>query len=247
MTPKRNYMGPVHLSVVIPAYNEEGRLPATLDEIRPWLDAQSYSYEVIVIDDGSKDGTVARCKNFQKSWRNFVVVEQGDNIGKGAAVRRGCLMAKGEYVLVMDADHASTIDTLDFFFPHCKNHDLVVGVRAFAGTGLSNSMFRRIVGLIQQLLAHLIVFVHPVADSQCGFKLFSRTASREIFKRVRIDGGMFDVEVFVIAQRLKYDIYSQPVRWNNKPGSNINMVRCILFDPLSLFYIRFLDLIGRYR
>ena len=240
-------IGSVYLSVVIPVYNESRRLPRTLEEIRPYLDSRRYTYEVLIVDDNSPDGTAQACREISRGWAEMKVLEmQGGRQGKGAGVKKGCLAARGKNILVMDADHPTPIDTLDWMFPLMKDNDMVVGVRTFSGQEGSSGRFRRIVGLMQQLLAHIIVFEESVADSQCGFKLFSREAADIIFPRLRVKGGMYDVEIFLIAQKHQLKIYSKPVKWVNKEGSTINIVRCLLLDPWSLVSIRLMALFGKY-
>ena len=236
----------MYLSIVIPAYNEAKRLPQTLQEIRPYLDRQRYAYEVLIIDDGSLDQTVSLCREAEKNWKQLRCISGCGHHGKGACVKRGCLEAVGENVLVMDADHATPIETLDFFLPHRPGYEVVVGVRSFCGQEGASGKGRRIIGLIQQLMAHIIVFKHSVADSQCGFKLFSREAAQKIFSRSLVQGGMYDVELFLIAQKLNVPIFSQPVRWVNKDGSNVNIPRCMLLDPWSLVAIRWFEFLGKY-
>ena len=236
----------MYLSVVIPAYNEEKRLPETLREIRPYLDSKGCEYEVLVVDDGSSDRTVAVCQEIGSSWKQLRCVAGSGHHGKGACVKRGCLGARGENILVMDADHATPIESLDTFLLSRKNYEAVVGVRSFCGQEGASGKGRRIIGLIQQLMAHIIVFKHSVADSQCGFKLFSKEAAQKIFSRSRVMGGMYDVEIFLIAQKHHIPMFSQPVKWVNKEGSTINIPRCMFFDPLSLLSIRFFELLGKY-
>jgi dolichyl-phosphate beta-glucosyltransferase len=234
------------LSVVIPAYNEAKRLPQTLQEIRPYLDRQSYDYEVLIVDDGSRDPTVSLCHDVERKWKQVRCISGFGHHGKGACVKRGCLEAAGENVLIMDADHATPIEALDLFLPYRKEYEGVVGVRSFCGQEGASGKGRRIIGLIQQLMAHVIVFKNAVADSQCGFKLFSQNACRQIFSRSQIQGGMYDVEIFLIAQKLNIPIFSQPVRWVNKDGSNVNIPRCMLLDPWSLVAIRWFEFLGKY-
>ena len=236
----------MYLSVVIPSYNEEKRLPQTLQEIRPYLDSKGYDYEVMIVDDGSADRTVALCQEAAKTWKQLRILSGFGHQGKGACVKRGGLEAAGENILVMDADHATPIEAVDFFLPHRSTCEVVVGVRSFCGQEGASGKGRRIIGLIQQLMAHIIVFKHSVADSQCGFKLFSRAAAQKIFSRMQIKGGMYDVEIFLITQKLNIPVYSQPVRWVNKEGSTINIVRCVFMDPFSLVIIRLFELLGKY-
>jgi len=242
---RRDWQCDRSLSVVLPAYNESHRLPATLASIRPYLDAHFAEYEVIVVDDGSSDATAAAVKSFQTAWPGLVLLSQPRNLGKGAAVRRGCLAAKGDLVLYMDADLATPIEEIEGMLPYLErgSHGAVVGVRTYQE---DESKWRRVVGLILQVLAHLIVFEKAVVDSQCGFKCFTRGVCREIFARSIIDGGMFDVELFFIMHRLRISVYYQPVHWVNKPGSTINVLRCMLFDPIDLARIRLRGLLGRY-
>ncbi len=234
------------LSVVIPAFNEQQRLPITLKEIRPYLDDKNMEYEVLVVDDGSADDTVKICRELEKKWPQLRCLYDDGHHGKGACVKRGCLVAKGEDVLVMDADHPTPIDTYDWMLPYRENHEVVVGVRTFCGEEGASGKFRRIVGLAQQLIAHIIVFQRSVADSQCGFKLFSNKSAHQIFSRSNIKGGMYDVELFFIAHKHNIPIYSLPVKWVNKEGSTINILKCVLFDPFSLIVIRFNNLMGKY-
>ncbi len=231
--------------MVLPAYNESHRLPETLASIRPYLDAHFREYEVIVVDDGSADRTPAVVRDLQADWPNLVLLVQPHNQGKGAAVRRGCLAAAYDLVLFMDADLATPIEEIEGLMPHLErgSHGAVVGVRTYQE---DESKWRRVLGLTLQMMAHLIVFEKAVVDSQCGFKCFTRNACREIFARSRIDGGMFDVELFFIMHRLGIPVYYEPVHWKNKPGSTINILRCMLFDPIDLIRIRVSGMLGRY-
>ncbi|HEY3319061.1 MAG TPA: dolichyl-phosphate beta-glucosyltransferase [Planctomycetota bacterium] len=233
------------LSVVIPAYNENKRIVQTFAEIRQWLDANLPGrYEVLVVDDGSRDNTVEIVKEQVKLWPQLELIRQPRNLGKGAAVRRGCLAARNDYVLFMDADHATPIDELRAFFPKMESgYDVVVGVRTFQE---NESRSRRIMGLSLLILAHLIVFSKAVVDSQCGFKLFKRDVCQKLFSRCRISGGMIDVELFYIAHHMGIHIWYGPVHWDNKAGSTINIPRCIINDPFDLLAIRLRGIRGVY-
>ena len=225
------------LSVVIPAYNERKRIVQTFNEIRVWLDEHfAGRYEVLVVDDGSRDNTCAIVDAEAAKWKELSLLRQPRNLGKGAAVRRGCLAAKNDYVLFMDADHATPIDELRAFFPKLEaQYNMVAGVRTFQE---DESKSRRVLGLGLLMLAHVIVFEKAVVDSQCGFKIFRREVCQKIFSRCRIDGGMIDVEIFCIAHNLNEHIWYAPVHWDNKEGSTINVLRCIINDPFDLLLIR---------
>ncbi len=238
---------PQFLSVVIPAFNESHRLPRTLAEINPYLNARFPRHEVIVVDDGSTDGTadlVARCA--ANGCPNLRVLRQPRNLGKGAAVRRGCLEAHGDLVLFMDADHAVPIQEIERFVDDIAHNSCgaVVGVRTYQE---HESKWRRIVGLGAQILAHLIVFRKAVIDSQCGFKLFRRQTVEQIFPLCRVEGGMIDVELFFLMHLYDIPCYYEAVHWDNKAGSRINMLRCMIFDPIDMIGIRLRSLRGLYR
>ena len=233
------------LSVVLPAYNETHRLGDTLAALKAYLPARFPVHEVIVVDDGSSDGTPELVGEWMKTWPELRVLIQPKNRGKGAAVKRGMLAASSDLVLFMDADLATPIEELQNVLPHFGDGRprAVVGVRTYqADTG----KWRRILGLSMQIIAHLIVFDFAVVDSQCGFKCFTRDAARRVFERVRVDGGMFDVEIFPIMSQLGVDVVYQPVHWVNKAGSRINILRCMVFDIFDMMIIRLNTVLGRY-
>ena len=232
------------LSVVIPTFNEVHRLPQTLREIRPYLEREYPAHEVIVVDDRGVDGTAEAVLEVGKTWPELRLLRQPRNIGKGAAVRRGMLDARCDLILFMDADHATPITEMEKFMPFFETHgrDVVVGVRTYQ----DDSKWRRIVGLVLQILSHLIVFDRAVVDSQCGFKCFTADVARTVFRLSRIDGGMFDVEIFAIMQRLGIRPYYEQIRWANKAGSRINTIKCMICDPFDMMVIRFNGMLGRY-
>lgn len=232
------------LSVVIPAYNEEHRLGQTLSACIAYLKDQALSVEIIVVDDGSRDRTPEIARAFAAEWPDLRVLVQERNRGKGAALRRGCLEARGRFVMFMDADHATQIDEIEQFLPLCQEgYGMVAGVRTFQE---GESRLRRIIGLGFLIFAHLFVFRKAVVDSQCGFKCFTREAAQTIFSLSRTNGGTIDVEIFYLAHKLEIPIYFVPVHWHNAPGSTINIWRCIIQDPIDMFNIRWRDFTGRY-
>jgi len=233
------------LSVIIPTYKESARLPQTLGEILPYLDAHFPSYEVLVVDDNSPDGTGQIVKDCGRHHPQVQLLTQPGKLGKGAAVRRGCIEARGRYVLFMDADHSTPIQELDEFMPALKSSGAgaVAGVRTYQE---DESRGRRIIGLLGQLLAHVIVFRKAVVDSQCGFKLFTHDTAQQIFPLARVDGGMLDVELFYLMHKLGVTCRYVPVSWTNKPGSRINILACMVRDPIDMLRIRLRDMAGVY-
>ncbi len=237
---------PFTLSVVIPTYKEAHRLPRTLDEILGYLSPRYRSFEIIVVDDASTDGTPELVLERAKMYPEIRLLSQAGRLGKGAALRRGCIAAKGDYVLFMDADHATPIAEVENFFPHILDRadGAVVGVRTYQE---GESRARRIVGLIAQLLAHLIVFQKAVVDSQCGFKIFTRATAQRLFPYAHVNGGMIDVELFYLMHKLDIPCRYVPVSWANKEGSRINFLVCMVRDPLDMLRIRVRDLLGAYQ
>lgn len=232
------------LSVVIPAYNEQHRLAGTLEACLAYLRKQAYKSEVIVVDDGSTDRTVEIAESFQADDLVLRVLRQPRNLGKGAAVRRGCQAAIGELVMFMDADHSTRIEEIERFLPvFDEGYQVVAGVRTYQE---GESRLRRIVGLGFLMFAHLFVFRKAVVDSQCGFKCFTRRAAQQIFSRCRTNGGTIDVEIIFLAHILDLGIFFVPVQWNNAPGSTISIWKCILGDPPDMLKVRWREWTGQY-
>jgi dolichyl-phosphate beta-glucosyltransferase len=233
------------LTVVIPTYKEASRLPRTLDEILPYLTEKYPAHEILVVDDNSPDGTGQIVEQYAQRHPGIRLVTQPGKIGKGAAVRRGCLEAAADYVLFMDADHSTPIQELDQFFPAIATPGCgaVAGVRTYQE---DESRGRRIIGLLGQLLAHVVVFRKAVVDSQCGFKLFTRQTVQQIFPLARVDGGMLDVELFYLMHKFGVSCRFVPVSWANKPDSRINVLACMIRDPMDMVRIRIRDFFGAY-
>lgn len=232
-------------SLVVPTYKESHRLGDTLQEIFPYLESRFARFEIIIVDDNSPDGTRELALNFRPGDPRIRVLTQNARIGKGAAVRRGCLEAQGEIILFMDADHATPIQEIEPFLSYSmgKEYCMIAGARTYQE---DESRGRRILGLLAQLAAHLIVFEKAVVDSQCGFKLFTRAAAQALFSSGYTPGGMFDVELFFLAHRFGIPTFFVPVSWKNKAGSTINVLACLVRDPIELLRIRTRAWLGRY-
>jgi glycosyltransferase involved in cell wall biosynthesis len=214
------------LSIIIPAYNEEKRLPGTLRTICEFLSKRDWSfYEIIVVDDGSKDGTVAAAEKFQHRPHPIRILRNPGNRGKGYAVRHGMLEAGGEWLLFTDADLSAPIEELDKLFAAVSDSvPIAIGSRALDRSliGVHQSVFRERAGQFFNLAmrAALRLDIH---DTQCGFKLFRRDAARAIFSRQLLERFSFDAEVLFIARKLGLRAAEVPVRWNNVEGTKVSM------------------------
>lgn len=233
------------ISIIIPAYNEEKRLPATLGRVRKYLESSSWEFaEIVVVDDGSRDGTAAAA-----SAAGARVLRNPGNRGKGYSVRHGMLEAKGEWSLFSDADLSSPIEELERLWKavEAEHAQVAIGSRAVDRSlvGVHQPLFRETMGRVFNLTMRLITGL-PFHDTQCGFKLFESTAAREIFGRQRLDGFGFDVELLYIACHLGYRTLEIPVRWNDVAGTTVSPWRGIkaFLDPLK---VRWNGLRGKYR
>ena len=214
----------MRLSVIIPAYNEERRLPKTLEEIDKYLSKQSYEYEILVVNDGSKDNTRDVARSLIPKIKNLKVTGYEKNQGKGYAVRFGMLEAKGDFRIFTDADNSTPIDQIEKMWPYFeKGYDIVFGSRDVKGAILDppQPFFRRFLGEAFGFLTNLIVGTWGIADTQCGFKCFIKKAAEDIFPRCEINRFAFDPEFFVIAKKLGYKIKEIPIYWRNDPESKV--------------------------
>ena len=243
------YNEPLTLSIVIPAYNEERRLPATLDATFAWLDDSPYrDGEVLVVDDGSTDATAALVESRTAGESRLRLVRNPGNRGKGYAVRHGMLQAQGDWILFSDADLSAPIEELPKLLTaaHEKGSAVAIGSRALDRSliGVHQSQWRELSGIFFNRVMRLITGL-PFADTQCGFKLFSRDAARRIFPLQRLDGFSFDVEDLFVAQSLGIATCEVPVRWNNVEGTKVSMAHGIA-SFLDLLRIRWYWLQGFY-
>lgn len=224
------------LTIVIPAYNEARRLPYTLERILDYLDQQEYAARVIVVDDGSTDGTAAVAREYDQQHRRVEVIENPHQ-GKAATVRRGMLAAEGEIVLFSDADLSTPIEEVERLLPWFEQgYDVVIGSREGAGARRYDEPFyRHFMGRVFNRLVQLLT-VQGIQDTQCGFKAFRREVARDLFNRMQlyrddgkiITGAMvtaFDVEILYLAQHLDYRIREVPVEWHYSNETKVNPVK----------------------
>ena len=224
----------MYLSVIIPAYNEERRLPKTLKAIDGYLKRQSYDYEILVVNDGSKDKTFEVAKNLESEIKNLRATGYEKNQGKGFAVRFGLLEAKGEYRVFTDADNSTSIDQVEKMWPEFKKgYDIVIGSRDVKGAEVAvpQAYWRRRLGDFFNLLVQLICGLWGIWDTQCGFKGFTNEAAEKILPGCRINRFAFDPEMLIIAKKLGFKIKEVPIYWVNDPHSKVkfkSMVKMLL-------------------
>lgn len=216
----------IKLSIIIPAYNEEARLGPSLERIAEFLNRQSDKAEVIVCDDGSQDGTCELVEAFAQSHPQFRVSRAPHNQGKGAAVRRGMLEARGRYVLMSDADLSSPIEEVDRLVAQLEQgYDVAIGSRALedAAVKVVAKAKRKLMGRVFNAMVQAFTGL-PFQDTQCGFKLFRREAARHLFSLTKLDGFSFDVEVLYLALRCGYKVKEVAVNWAHVDASRVDLV-----------------------
>jgi dolichyl-phosphate beta-glucosyltransferase len=222
------------LSVIIPAYNEAERLPSTLEEAYGWLTEQlTDSFEIIVVDDGSSDETVAKTCAMIASHPHLKILVQPQNRGKGAAVKRGMLEATGDIRLFMDADHSTHIREAEKVLTAIgEGSEVIIASRQHpeSDISVSQSWLREHMGKSFNFIMRSIVGL-KIEDTQCGFKAFTAKAAEDIFSRQKLEGFSFDVELLFLASKLGYRIAEIPVEWVNEPNSRVRMIA----DPLLMF------------
>ncbi|MGB9677763.1 MAG: dolichyl-phosphate beta-glucosyltransferase, partial [Candidatus Ratteibacteria bacterium] len=187
----------MEISVIIPAYNEEKRILKTLKRVYNYFKSKNCNFEIIVVDDGSKDKTFDVVMNFANGRKEIKILKHEKNMGKGAAVKTGVLSATGDLVLFTDADLSTPIEEFEKLKKSIENgYDIAIGSRGLKESKIviPQVWYRRIIGRIFPLLVRLIV-INDFRDTQCGFKLFKNEVSKKIFKELKTDGFAFDVEV----------------------------------------------------
>jgi dolichyl-phosphate beta-glucosyltransferase len=229
------------LSILIPAYNEEKRLPQTLRRVLEWIARGSFSFlEVIVVDDGSRDGTTRVVEEFAKDNKCLRLVRNPGNRGKGYAVRNGMLEAKGEWILYTDADLSAPIEELEKLCRAAREQDarVAIGSRAVDRSlvEVHQPAFRELSGRCFNLVMRMVTGL-PFRDTQCGFKLYRADAAREIFSRQKQEGFSFDVEDLLIAKKLGLRTVEVPVRWANVEGTKVSLSQGVM-SFLDLVKIR---------
>ena len=220
-------------SIVIPAHNEQNRLPRTVLETVSWCAEHLDGFEMIIVDDGSRDETLTLARLFSRQIENIRVVACPHR-GKGEAVRMGMLNAEGDYVLFMDADGATPVCEIPKLI-HALNAgaDIAIGSRAVRENGetvVVTRWYRKVIGRIFSRIVNALL-IPGIADTQCGFKMFRRKTIPDIFPRQKIEGFAFDVEILFLAGQFGFSVVEVPVNWVNQEGSKVNL----LVDSIRMF------------
>jgi dolichyl-phosphate beta-glucosyltransferase len=235
------------LSLIIPAYNEEARLPDTLKQVFEFIREQPFSSEVVVIENGSQDHTFEIAQEFASTHPQFRVLRNAQS-GKGRAVRQGMMAAQGEYRFMCDVDFSMPIEEISRFLPPTlQSYDIAIASREAPGAVRYNEpYYRHLIGRIYNGLIRTLA-LPDLQDTQCGFKCFTKGAAEDLFPRQTLTGWSFDVEILFIAQLLGYRVVELPINWYYHPHSKINVVRDSIKMGIDLLTIRLNDLRGLYR
>jgi glycosyltransferase involved in cell wall biosynthesis len=235
----------------MPAFNEERRLPSTLDAVLGHLSRQPYSsVEVLVVDDGSTDRTSAVVEEYRREHPHVRLLSNPGNRGKGYSVRHGMLQAAGDWILFTDADLSAPIAELAKLEAAARDRhaQVIIGSRALDRSliGVHQSVFREYAGRFFNLSMRATVGL-PFWDTQCGFKLFSSQAARAVFSRTTVDRFGFDVEALFLARKFGFRVVEVPVRWDHVEGTKVSMFRDSIDMFLDLLRVRLNQLRGLYR
>ncbi len=243
--------GPSHdrqpfLSIVVPAYNEAGRIVSTLEQVRDCLETQPYTWEVVLVDDGSTDDTAALVREFAEHNPGFRLIEAAHG-GKGWAVRHGIMAVGGQYRFLCDADLSMPIEQINRFLPpNLTGFDVAIGSREAEGARRFQEPQRRhLMGRFFNILVRCLA-VPGVEDTQCGFKCFTAEASQELFSLQRLDGFAFDVEVLFLARKRRMKVVEVSIDWHYRTESKVRPLQDSLLMVRDVLLVRWRSLRGAY-
>ena len=238
---------PIELSIIVPSYNEELRLPPSLERIAAYVAESGRNTEVLVVDDGSKDKTAAVAAVYADRIANLRLLKNEENRGKGYSVRHGMLEAKGAVVLFTDADLSAPIEEADKLLAAMEEYDVAIGSRAMDRSLIKvhESVFREFAGIVFNKIVRIVLRL-PFVDTQCGFKAFRRERCRIIFEQQKIERFGFDPELLYLARHHRLKSVEIPVRWSHSPATKINMMRDSIQMFVDVFTIRWNALRGCY-
>lgn len=235
----------IKLSIIIPCYNEQDRIGRTLEEIANYIKTRKEKFEIIIVDDGSKDKTLEVVERF-KDKLDLRVLKNSGNKGKGYSVKSGMLASLGDYSLFMDADSSTSIKELDKFYSFLDKYDILIGSRHLRKHSIlvKQSMMRRVVGFFAHKLIKLFI-ISDVKDTMCGFKMFNKKAKILFKKQLNYRWG-FDFELLFLAEKKSFLIKEIPVTWKDDRKSKVT-IKGYLIALVELLRIRWNYVLGRYR
>ncbi len=234
------------LSIIIPAHNEESRLPHSLETIWSYLRAQNYASEIVVVENGSRDRTCEIAHEFAAQHAEVKVLQESA-AGKGLAVNRGMLAATGEYRFICDADLSMPIEEIGRFLPpHSPDYDIAIASREVPGAErFGEPSYRHLIGRVFNFIVRMVT-LPGIRDTQCGFKCFRAAVVEDVFPAQTIQGWTFDVELLFIAIQRGYTVLEIPIPWYYDAGSRVRILRDSVIMFLDLFRIRWNSFRGRY-
>ena len=234
------------LSVIIPVFNEENRVDRGLSKVLEYLERQPFSWELLVVDDGSSDQTVSAVKKILKVRKNMMLIEN-PHLGKGGAIKKGILSSTGQWVIFLDVDLATPIEELGKFMRLRKGFDILIGSRKMKGAKIliHQPRFREFGGKVFTLLTNILV-TRGISDITCGFKLYRTELAQKLFRQSLLMDWSFDAEILFLAQKGRARIREVPVVWQDNPNTKVSLLKDTLTSFIGLVRIRFNDLLGKY-
>ncbi|MBN1272848.1 MAG: glycosyltransferase family 2 protein [Candidatus Aminicenantes bacterium] len=239
---QRSFSDNIFLSVVVPVFNEENKIDKDLVQIYDYFNKQDYTFEVIVVDDGSEDKTCKLLKSWEAKYQNFKCLHYTQNKGKGFAVREGMLKAKGDFSLFIDAGSCVPLEETEKGISLLLDGgDAAFGSRASAGSKIiqKQPLYRRMGAWLFALTVKWFMGVDGIKDTQCGFKMFKRHAAHQIFKRNKTEGFMFDIETILNARKMGLQVMEFPITWKNDPDTRFRFLSGSLRNLRELLKIKF--------
>lgn len=233
------------LSIIIPAHNEEKRLPQTLEQVFAFLKSQSYTSEVLIVENGSADRTFEVATEYNRTHSSLRVIRE-EQPGKGRAVRRGMLEARGQYRFMCDADLSMSIEQLNHFLPPSSQTDIAIASREAKGAVREHEpLYRHLGGRLINITIRLLI-LPGLNDTQCGFKCFTAEAAEKIFPHQTLPGWSFDIEILYLARRLGLTVREVPIRWRFDAATKLSAVPDALRMIRDIFRIHLNALLGKY-
>ncbi len=240
-------MSKPELSVIIPVFNEEKRVKRGLTEILGFMRKQHFSWELIVVDDGSTDKTTAIAGRILKGTDSARLI-RNPHLGKGGAIKKGILCATGQWIVFLDVDLATPIEELEKFMALRADNDILIGSRKMKGAQIivHQPKFREFGGKVFTLLTNILV-TRGISDITCGFKLYKTSLAKKLFHKARLSDWSFDAEVLFLAQKMGAKIKEIPVSWTDNPHTKVTLLKDTINAFLGLLKIRLNDWTGKYK